>query len=283
MRAVLQEGEEDSPLWREAASWSEICDYDDLTGQRDSCYLRSPMYSEATSSASGFLYTAMLLVYCDGVVQASVDRGRLGPGGVPADPERMRTTRVVVEGEVQSADDPTRNTLFARDSAAWAGTTLAFEARHADNSKAVWRLPFGALERQVVDEFLNGVSCPRPQPKPEPPPKPVMVEPVRVSGSEIPYPKKARRAGVRGFLSLRLAISETGDVADVEVVRESYFDSKYGRKRDQLAAQEELTKAAVETVRQWKYRLATLDGEPVAAYSSVQTSYGIVPRALANQ
>lgn len=277
MKAALRENEEDSPALREVASWSEICDHDDLTGQTDSCWLRSPMYSAATSTAPGF-YTAMLLVYCDGAVQVVTDRGRVNADGIPVPGEPMRPTRVILKGQVQGAADPARNTLFVSGSAEWAGSTLAFEARHSDNSTAVWRLPFSELERRVVEGFLDSPKCPRVEPEfPEfPEAGPVIVPAQKTSGTDPPLPKEARRAGVRGFLYLRLTVSETGDVVDVEVTREIYLGRPgrdHGKKRRQ-AAQELTTAAAVAAVRQWKYRPATLDGEPVAVHHNVTVRYG---------
>ncbi|MDE2690002.1 MAG: energy transducer TonB [Acidobacteriota bacterium] len=272
-------------LERDLESWTEICSHDDLTGEIASCYLQSPMYSEASSTASGF-FTALLHVECDGEVWVGATRGQTNSKGVPVvgSAEDMRPTRAVVGGVVQDAADPARNTLFVSDSATWAGTTLAFEARHPDNSTAVWRLPFGESEQHVVESFLNGPACPRVEPEPtlpEPTPssEPVIVDPVRISGTDPPFPKSARRAGVRGSLSLRLTISETGDVVNVEVTREVYF-GRSGRERDlekkrRQAAQEQTTKAAVATIRQWKYRPATADGQPVSVYFDVTLTYGL--------
>ncbi len=266
-----------SDLERDLESWTEVCNHDDLTGEIASCYLQSPMYSEASSTAPGF-FTALLHVECDGAVWVSAMRGRTNPNGVPTvgSGEDMRPTRVVVEGVVQDAADPSRDTLFVSHSALWAGTTLAFEARHSDSSTAVWRLPFGELEREVVDGFLNGATCPRVEPEPVPAPEPVVVPPEKISGENPPLPKEARRAGVRGFLYLQLTISETGDVVNVEVTREVYFGRPgrdHGKKRRQ-AAQAETTAAAVATVRQWKYRPATADGRPVKVHSDVTVRYG---------
>lgn len=278
MKAALQEGEEDLPAWREASSWSEICEHDDLTGQVGSCHLRSPIYSEATSSAPGF-YTALLLVYCDGTVQVVTDRGQINSKGIPVSGEAMRPTRVILKGQVQKAADSVRHTLFVSDSADWAGTTLAFEARHSDNETAVWRLPFGELERQIVEGFLKGAMCPRAEPPAVVAASPIVVPPERISGGTPPLPKEARRVGVRGWLDLRLTISETGDVVDVAVTREAYVGRGYGKERRghaerRRSAEEQTTAMAVATVREWKYRPATADGQPIRIHSDVRVTYG---------
>ncbi len=276
MKAALREDEKNHPTVREVSSWSEICDHDDLTGQMGSCHLRSPMYSEASASTPGF-YTAMLLVYCDGVVQVVTDRGRVNSNGIPVSGEPLRPTRVILNGQVQNATDPP-HTLFVQESAAWAGTTLAFEARHSDNSTAVWRLPFGEPEREVVEAFLNGPACPRVEPEIAKA-DPIMVPPEKISGADPPFSKEARRARVRGWLDLRLTISESGEVVDVEVTREAYIGRAYAKERRGYAerrrsAEEQTTAMAVATVRKWKYRPATANGQPIRTHTDVRVSYG---------
>ncbi len=207
-----------SDLERDLESWTEVCNHDDLTGEIASCYLQSPMYSEASSTAPGF-FTALLHVECDGAVWVSAMRGRTNPNGVPivGSGEDMRPTRAVVEGVVQDAADPSRATLFVSHSAAWAGTTLAFEARHDDDSTAVWRLPFGEPEREVVEAFLNGPACPRAAHEPTPSAEPAVVKPIAIRRLETQYTKKARRNRVQGAVVLQCVVTVAGDVEDSAV------------------------------------------------------------------
>lgn len=279
MRAELDQAP-NPELERDLESWTEICDRDDLTGEIARCYLQSPMYSEASSSAPGF-FTALLHAECDGEVWISTSRGKTNPNGVPivGSAEDMRPTRAVVEGVVQDAADPARNILFVRDSASWAGTTLAFEARHPDNSTAVWRLPFGEMERQIVETFLNGPACPRAAPEvvslPPETPKPVAPAQRRQVGLSPPpdgdfrspsctfrpkaqYTKMARRARLQGVVILRLTISETGQVMDVTALKEMAMG---------------LTENAIAAAEQWKCRPATLDGDSVAAYLDATVNF----------
>jgi len=62
------------------------------------------------------------------------------------------------------------------------------------------------------------------------------------------YPEAAIRAGAEGTCVLKVLVSETGEVVETEVTKSS------GDRR--------LDKAALEFVRQWRYRPAVQDGKP---------------------
>ncbi len=66
------------------------------------------------------------------------------------------------------------------------------------------------------------------------------------------YPAEAQAARVRGFVLLKVTISEAGDVSDVEEVRGNPL----------------LTAAAVAAVRQWKYSPFFLNGRAVPAIAT---------------
>lgn len=100
-----------------------------------------------------------------------------------------------------------------------------------------------------------------PAPPPPPPPAPILpppppieerddvVLPVAMSGNQAPvYPESARRKGAQGEVVLKLKISATGEVLDVEVVR----------------GDEPFVAAALAAVRTWRYRPALIDGQPAA-------------------
>lgn len=84
--------------------------------------------------------------------------------------------------------------------------------------------------------------------------------PVRTFYVAPEYPDRARRFRVTGRVSLEVVVRENGSVGDVAVVRAT---------RTGLGFEE----AAVEAVRQWRYRPATLDGTPVEASISVVVSF----------
>ncbi len=71
------------------------------------------------------------------------------------------------------------------------------------------------------------------------------------------YPDAARTAGIQGTVILKVVTSETGDVKEVETVS-----------GDPLLAQ-----AAIDAVKQWKYKPYTLDGSPVEMETQLSISF----------
>jgi TonB family protein len=78
--------------------------------------------------------------------------------------------------------------------------------------------------------------------------EPPIQAPVVTSRVEPHYPDEYRRAGVSGIAILEAALSETGAVENVGVIK---------------SIAPGLDMAAVEAVRQWKFQPATRDGKPV--------------------
>ncbi len=86
---------------------------------------------------------------------------------------------------------------------------------------------------------------------PAPVPEPVLVAAQRLDTPDPEYPRLSRRLAEQGTVELRLRVLADGSVGEVEVVRTSGF--------------ERLDRAAVESVREWRFRAATLDGVPHAS------------------
>lgn len=96
---------------------------------------------------------------------------------------------------------------------------------------------------------------------PPPPAAPAPDDPVHVLGAIVPpeavfaprpdYPETARGAGRGGTVILLATIDKEGRVTDLEILR----DEPLG-----------LTEAALEAVRRWRFRPATLEDRPVAVY-----------------
>lgn len=86
----------------------------------------------------------------------------------------------------------------------------------------------------------------------------VQVPPQRVQQVPPRYPPLAQRARVEGDVLLEVAIGKTGDVIDVKVLR----GLSHG-----------LGDAAAEAVWKWKYRPATIDGQPVESTINVTVSF----------
>jgi protein TonB len=103
---------------------------------------------------------------------------------------------------------------------------------------------------------------------PPPKPKPRKAEPVSLPEDADPpepdpgnappaYPEAARTAGLEGKVILKIAISETGAVIDVKVL-----------KGDPILAE-----AAVAAVKTWHFTPAMLDGKPIAVYKIQPVSF----------
>jgi protein TonB len=74
------------------------------------------------------------------------------------------------------------------------------------------------------------------------------------------YPDLARRARVEGTVILLIGIESDGRVGAVEVLRSP--DPRYG-----------FDLAAIEAVKQWRYRPALLGGRPVAVQANVMVEF----------
>jgi TonB family protein len=86
----------------------------------------------------------------------------------------------------------------------------------------------------------------------------VRVPPQRVQQVPPRYPPLAQRARVEGDVLLEVVVGPTGDVIDVTVIR----GLSHG-----------LGEAAAEAVWKWKYRPATVDGQPVESTINVTVSF----------
>jgi protein TonB len=109
-----------------------------------------------------------------------------------------------------------------------------------------------------------------PPPAPERAPTPAAKKPIpriRVGGRVVPavlvqqkapeYPPMARQARIEGTVRLRLRVDERGNVGAVSYV----------------SGPELLAPAARAAVRRWKYRPATLNGDPVAVDTEVEVNF----------
>ena len=71
------------------------------------------------------------------------------------------------------------------------------------------------------------------------------------------YPPLARQARIQGTVILKVQIGKSGDVENVELV----------------SGHPMLAPAAIEAVKQWKYKTYLLNGEPIAVETHVQVSF----------
>jgi protein TonB len=73
------------------------------------------------------------------------------------------------------------------------------------------------------------------------------------------YPKTALNLRVEGTVELLATISKTGDISSVKV----------------LSGNSQLTKAAVDAVKRWKYKPYLLNGEPVDIQTQVTINFSL--------
>lgn len=87
-----------------------------------------------------------------------------------------------------------------------------------------------------------------------------VMAPVRIYSPDPHYPEEARHARVQGVVILQTIIDRLGNVTDVRVLK---------------GLPSGLTEAAVEAVSSWRFKPATLEGEPVAVYYLVTVSFSV--------
>jgi protein TonB len=83
-------------------------------------------------------------------------------------------------------------------------------------------------------------------------------QPELIKKIEPPYPEVARRTKLEGVVVLEAVITKTGSVEEVKVLR---------------ALNPTLDQAALNAVKQWKYKPATLNGRPVKVYFTVTVTF----------
>jgi len=71
------------------------------------------------------------------------------------------------------------------------------------------------------------------------------------------YPANALRMGIEGKVELLATISDTGDISHVQVI----------------SGDKQLTKAAADAVKQWKYKPYLLNGEPVEIQTQITVNF----------
>ena len=89
---------------------------------------------------------------------------------------------------------------------------------------------------------------------------PGVTPPVALATPSPSYPELARRAHVEGVVMLEAIIGADGFVRDVRVLR---------------SASILLEPSALETVRQWRYRAATVEGRAVPVYLTVVVTFSL--------
>ncbi len=113
---------------------------------------------------------------------------------------------------------------------------------------------------EVLSPYLEPVTPPIQPPRPAGVGSVTWLERIPESYVKPVYPEIPRRAMLGGSVSLQIVVKRDGSVADIVILHSS---------RTNLGFEE----AAVEAVRQWRYKPATLRGKPVDVYLTVHVIF----------
>ena len=150
-------------------------------------------------------------------------------------------------------------------------------ANVVDDPDAVTQI--AAFHDAGVRELIRAAIQPQPdsaipEPPPPPPPAPArgLTAPVRVSSMERAnllhqvapaYPPLAKSARVQGIVILEATISRTGEITDLRVI----------------SGHPLLVQAAIDAVKQWKYKPTVLSGEPVDVITTITVNFSLQDRS----
>ncbi len=213
---------------------------------------------------------------------ATVDPSRPGPAGTPADSApagAAATAAAPAPAATDGGQRPADAAATRADSAAAAAAPQASgkSGRGATIVQPGANRPLpGSKDREkgTVPPAVQHETVPPPPPAgPPPTPPPVVppagpiyesnavdVRPVTIQQVEPVYPPEAIAKQLEDVVVLRLLVTATGQVADVQVLRKSQKDPAFDG-------------AAVAAARQWLFRPATRRGQPVACWFNAGVSF----------
>jgi TonB family protein len=141
-------------------------------------------------------------------------------------------------------------------------------------NSAAWRFSIGPVPAAPVEQASSGAQAPENENNSEraadssasskTPAAPVKV-PANVTAASIltktnpEYPPKARAARIQGDVILHAMVDKEGKVSDVQV----------------LSGDDALAQAALEAVRQWRYKPMLVDGEPREFDTTVTVTFSL--------
>ena len=116
----------------------------------------------------------------------------------------------------------------------------------------------------MVIHFAAAFDIPE-GPPPAEPEGPIIVagdvtKPEKVSGPDPVYTEIARKARIQGVVIVQAIINKQGQVENVKVLKGLPMG---------------LDQAAVEAVKRWQFKPATLNGKPVAVYYNLTVNFRI--------
>ena len=185
------------------------------------------------------------------------------PPSTPRSPATEQRSKVVPRADL-SAVMPTLSAIPDR-AAAIIDTTDGVPAIGISGLAGA-SVPTGVWSGFGSGRFPAAVPPPAPPFEPESP-KAARSDPVRVGGNvqrakltsqPMPrYPLAARQARIQGLVRLEAVIAENGSIRSLQVLSGHPF----------------LIRAALESVKQWRYRPTLLNGEPVAVITQIDVRF----------
>ena len=118
------------------------------------------------------------------------------------------------------------------------------------------------IKTPPVASPITVVKAPPNQPAPPAPIANTPVQSVGATHTTPPYPPVARRLNHEGVVLLKITITETGAVTDVQVAQSSGFDELDAAARDWVKAH-------------WRYRPATVGGHAVASTIQARVRFNL--------
>jgi periplasmic protein TonB len=203
------------------------------------------------------------LIYTEALPKASLATLLIAPPPPPPPPPPPAATQIVkVKPQVHLMD---AGKLVAPKVIPKEVKIIKEEAEQPDAMGAVGGVPGGVPGGQmggVIGGVIGGVGAA------PPPPKPTQTR-IRQGGAvqaamlvnrvQPQYPPLARQTRISGTVRLHAIISKEGSVQQLEV----------------LSGHPLLVQAALDAVRQWKYRPTTLNGEPVEVDTTIDVIFSL--------
>jgi protein TonB len=203
------------------------------------------------------------LIYTEALPKASLATLLIAPPPPPPPPPPPAATPIVkVKPQVHLMD---AGKLVAPKAIPKEVKIIKEEAEQPDAMGAVGGVPGGVPGGQmggVIGGVIGGVGAA------PPPPRPAQTR-IRQGGAvqaamlvnrvQPQYPPLARQTRISGTVRLHAIISKDGSVQQLEV----------------LSGHPLLVQAALDAVRQWKYRPTTLNGEPVEVDTTIDVIFSL--------
>jgi periplasmic protein TonB len=203
------------------------------------------------------------LIYTEALPKASLATLLVAPPPPPPPPPPPAATQIVkVKPQVHLMD---AGKLVAPKAIPKEVKIIKEEAEQPDAMGAIGGVPGGVPGGQmggVIGGVIGGVGGAPPPPKPT-------QQRIRQGGAvqaamlvnrvQPQYPPLARQTRISGTVRLHAIISKDGSVQQLEV----------------LSGHPLLVQAALDAVRQWKYRPTTLNGEPVEVDTTIDVIFSL--------